>query len=119
MKDVYIVINNTDSQWGASVARMTVPDSTIDLNVHSELSCAKSDLEETGIPEEWTTPDINEAILNLAAQQLGATWCYVGCVEFEYRYEGEYVEEIDDETSQKMREAVKNRLEKERRMQSE
>lgn len=119
MKDVYVVINNTDSQWGASVVRMTVPDSTLNHNVHSELSCAKSDLEETGIPGDWTTPDINEAILNLAAQQLGATWCYVESVEFEYSYDGEYLEEPDEETRQEMREAVRNRIEKERRIQSE
>lgn len=101
---------------GSSLVRMTVPDAKHDHEVYQELDYAKTDLEEIGIPEDWTTPEINEAILNLAAQQLGATWCYFGCTEFKYRYGGEYVEEddgFDDDMSLKMREAVRRRLKNE------
>lgn len=97
MRDVYIVIEKTESAWGTSVAKMTVPDTVYDHEIYRELDYAKRDLEDKGIPEDWATPELNDAILNLAAQNLDAKWEYVGIVEFKYEYDGLYLEEEREE----------------------
>ena len=96
MRDVYIVIKKTESAWGTSVAKFTVSDTTYDYEIRNALYSAKAELEETGIPEDWATPELNDAILNLAAQNLDAKWEYVGIVEFEYEYNGLYLGEEED-----------------------
>ena len=97
MREVYIVIEKTESEWGPSVAKFTVSDTTYDYEIRNALDYAKAELEETGIPEDWATPELNDAILNNAAQNLDAKWEYVGIVEFEYEYDGVYLDEEDEE----------------------
>lgn len=96
MRDVYVVIEKTESEWGPSVAKMTVPDTVYDHEIYRELDYAKRDLEDKGIPEDWGTGELNDEILNIAAEILGAKWEYVGIVEFKYEYDGLYLEEEED-----------------------
>ena len=96
MRTVHVVIDREESDWGPSVAEMMVPDTVYDHEIFRELDCAKRELEETGIPEDWGTGELNDAILNIAAEVLGSTWEYVGMVEFGYRYEGGYLEEEEE-----------------------
>lgn len=96
MRDVYIVIEKTESEWGPSVAKIIVSDTTNDHEIWEALESAKCEFEETGIPEDWGTGELNDAILNIAAEILGAKWEYVGIVEFKYEYDGLYLEEMED-----------------------
>ena len=96
MRDVYVVIEKTESEWGPSVAKFTVSDTVYDHEIWESMNYAKCELEETGIPEDWGTGELNDAILNNAAEILGAKWEYVGIVEFKYEYDGLYLEEEEE-----------------------
>lgn len=96
MNEVLILIRNVDSTWGTDVAMFTCPLGVTTSAVIEALEYAKCDIEENGISEETWMPELSEMILNRAANELGATWRWCSHVDFNYSYNGEWIEEEEE-----------------------
>lgn len=84
MRTVMILINETNSDWGTDIVEMEVPSNVTDAEIEDALEEGK----ENAIRDEMdlfvATPEINDRILNDAAEKLGGTWGYCRQILFEY-----------------------------------
>ena len=84
MRTVMILINKTDSDWGTDIVEMEVPSNVTDAEIEDALEEGKENAIRDEMQNFAATPEINDRILNYAAEKLGATWGYCRQILFEY-----------------------------------
>ena len=87
MRTVMILINKTDSDWGTDIVEMEVPSDVCDAEIEDALAEGKENAIRNEMDRFAATPEINDRILNDAAEKLGGTWGYCRQILFEYTLE--------------------------------
>ena len=84
MKNIFVTLNRTDSDWGADIVEFRVKEGMTDRCVEDAIEDAIVRVKEDEEFLEAETSELNDEILNRAAKTLGCTWSYVSQVCIEY-----------------------------------